>query len=115
MRPAISAVACCVLAVLAGGAATAAEDLANPFARPRAAEAPRRSGAQHERPNGLELRATLVRGSSSSANIGGTIVRVGERVNGYRLVSVNEGAAVLVDAAGIPYVIEIARPRRVTQ
>ncbi|HET7131394.1 MAG TPA: hypothetical protein VFJ95_04065 [Gammaproteobacteria bacterium] len=107
--------ACCTLALLACAAGAAAQDLPNPFARPDGREAPGSGRVQQQNPHSLELRATLVRGRSSSANIDGTIVRVGEKVAGYRLVSVHEGAAVLVDAAGITYVIELARSRQVAQ
>ena len=62
----------------------------------------------------LELRATLVRGRESSANIGGTIVRVGDKIGDYRLISVHEGAAVLADAAGFIHVLEIEPSRQVT-
>jgi hypothetical protein len=113
-RPSFPAV-CCTLALLACAAGAAAQDLANPFALPAGREAPGRGRAQQENPTSLELRASLVRGRSSSANIGGKIVRVGEKVAGYRLVSVHEGAAVLVDAAGITYVIELEPSRQVAQ
>ena len=98
-----------LLALLACCAGAAAEDLPNPFARPEAAAGgyAARRGAQAPTPDSLDLRATLVRGRKSSANFGGTILRVGEKVGGYRLVSVHEGAAVLVDDTGVTYVIEI--------
>jgi hypothetical protein len=105
------------IAVLAGlwcSAAAAAQDLPNPFARPGSGlSSARGSAEQPEAPLTLELRATLVRGRKSSANIGGVIVSVGEKVGGYRLVSVHEGAAVLVDAAGITYVLELEPPGQV--
>jgi hypothetical protein len=87
--------------------AAAQEKLANPFARPMQPTGSIAAAA----PIDLELRATLVRGNASSANIGGTIVRVGRRVGEYRLVSVHEGAAVLVDAAGVTHVLEIEPPQ----
>ena len=44
----------------------------------------------------LDLRATLVvAGGRSAANLGGSILMVGEEFAGYRLVSVSEGEAVL--------------------
>lgn len=105
-----------VLGVLAGLACSAngvvAQDLANPFALPKSARASASPSVGAEAPLpplALELRATLVIGRESSANIGGTIVRVGEKIRGYRLVSVHEGAAVLVDAAGITHVLGIER------
>lgn len=84
----------------------AASDVPNPFARPGAARAARAAAA----PLDLELRATLVAGRHSSANIGGTILRLGQELGGYRLTAVQEGTAVLV-RAGIPYVLEIERTK----
>jgi hypothetical protein len=103
-----------VLAV-ACSCASAGQDLPNPFARPAAARsaASARAAVQPQEPADLELRATLVRGRDSSANIGGRILRVGEKMGGYRLVSVREGAAVLVDASGVSYVLEIEPSRQV--
>ncbi|MGI9258457.1 MAG: hypothetical protein ACR2QQ_06465 [Gammaproteobacteria bacterium] len=43
----------------------------------------------------LDLRATLLAGERSSANLGGAIVSIGDEIAGYRLVSVEEGGAVL--------------------
>jgi hypothetical protein len=86
--------------------------LPNPFARP--AQARIVPGDDREAaPSAplLELRATLVRGRESSANIGGTIVQVGAKIGDYRLTSVNEGMAVLADDAGVTYVLEIEPPR----
>lgn len=102
-----------LVAVLSG--VSAAQDLRNPFARPEAeAVAPSHVDAvEPQRPVDVELRATLVRGRDSSANIGGTIVRVGERVGSFRLVSVRERAAVIVDSAGVSYVLEMSPPRQV--
>jgi hypothetical protein len=94
-----------VLAGLCAEASGGEQRLANPFSRPESASAAAAAPAL------LELRATLVRGGQSSANIGGTIVRIGERVGDYRLVSVHEGAAVIVDAAGVTYVLEIEPPQ----
>jgi hypothetical protein len=95
------------LAVLGLESSLAAQPLENPFARP----GPATAGEGAAVPIDLQLRATLVRGRASSANIGGRIVRVGERIGAYRLVSVHEGAAVLVDDAGLTHVLEIEPPR----
>lgn len=91
------------------------QELPNPFARPALTAAPGggRETAAQPSPT-LELRATLVRGRQSSANIGGTIVRVGGKIGNYRLISVHEGAAVLADAAGVIHVIDIDLSRQVT-
>lgn len=45
--------------------------------------------------DGLRLRGVLVDGDQSMANIGGVIVPLGGEVGGYRLISVEEGQAVL--------------------
>jgi hypothetical protein len=102
------------LAALACGASGTAQDLPNPFARPEPVRTSASKPAEPQAPPTLELRATLVLDRKSSANIGGTIMRVGQKVGGYRLVSVREGAAVLVDAAGVTYTLEIAPPGQVT-
>ena len=43
----------------------------------------------------LDLRATLLAGERSSANLGGAIVSIGDEIAGYRLVSVLEREVVL--------------------
>lgn len=43
---------------------------------------------------GLDLRAILVAGRDSLVNVDGTIIRVGQEHDGYRLVSVDEDAVV---------------------
>ena len=43
----------------------------------------------------LALRATLVDGRNSLANINGTILRRGESINGYKLMGINEYEVVL--------------------
>ena len=43
----------------------------------------------------MELRATMVAGPDSQANIGGTIVGLGDQVNGYRLAEVHVRHVVL--------------------
>lgn len=100
----LAGVACC--------AVVSAQELPNPFARPASTSA--RAGAEPaEAPLSLALRATLVRGRASSANIGGTIVRIGQTIGGYRLASVHEGTVMLVDAAGVTHVLEIEPPQQV--
>lgn len=44
----------------------------------------------------FELRATLISGSESLANINGVMVPVGADINGYRLANVSEGAITLI-------------------
>jgi hypothetical protein len=43
-----------------------------------------------------QLTAVLVAGDESLANVGGTIVKVGEEIDGYRLLRVQEGTAVFI-------------------
>lgn len=42
----------------------------------------------------LELRATLTLGNKSLVNVGGEIIGIGEQIDGYRLLVVDEGVAV---------------------
>ena len=67
--------------------------LANdPFVRPQLVEHPAQEPAQSTSPS-LELRAILSAGDASRVDIGGRIVRVGEEVDGFTLVSVSEDGA----------------------
>jgi hypothetical protein len=43
-----------------------------------------------------ELRAVMVAGPKSIVNVAGALVRIGEQINGYRLVEVHEETAVFV-------------------
>jgi len=52
------------------------------------------TAASQARPR-LQLNAVLVAGSDSIANVDGVMVRVGESVQGYRLVAVSDRSAVL--------------------
>jgi hypothetical protein len=93
-----------VLAGLAQSSFSQAEKLQHdPFARPglsglqhaRQAE-PRGNGkatAAGPRPK-LKLLAVMVAGPNSMANVDGVMVRIGDEVNGYRLVDVSERNAV---------------------
>lgn len=86
-----------VMAALPATRADEAPQLSsNPFERPawlsQAREIP--TVAPAPRPQ-LELRATLVAGRQSVANVGGTILGLGEDIGGYRLEAVGEGTAVL--------------------
>ncbi len=87
-----------LLLLLIGPAATAAGPLQrNPFRVPIELGGPTavRAAPQSEaRPDTFDLRATLVAGRSSSVNLGGSILALGEEVAGYRLVSVRQGEAV---------------------
>lgn len=43
----------------------------------------------------LELRGTMIAGTNSQANIGGTIIAVGENIDGYKLVAIKQRHVVL--------------------
>lgn len=43
----------------------------------------------------LELRGTMIAGTNSQANIGGTILAIGEDIHGYKLVSIKQRHVVL--------------------
>ncbi|MBT8143244.1 MAG: hypothetical protein KJO55_01000 [Gammaproteobacteria bacterium] len=68
----------------------------NPFNQPewlstaRTAAGPAITGSARRR---LDLRATLVAGKNSAANVGGKIVMLGEEIAGYSLIEVGEGIA----------------------
>lgn len=72
---------------------------ANPFSRPSSevtvANRARIAGIDGAIPP-LDLKATLVGGENALANVGGTVLRVGEETQGYRLVEVYEDRAVFV-------------------
>lgn len=70
-----------------------AEVATDPFSRPDLSQtasqvAPLDTGA------GLELRGILLAGDHSVVNVGGTIVALGEAIDGYLLTQVSEEAAV---------------------
>jgi hypothetical protein len=68
----------------------------NPFSRP---ELPSLSGAgsadEARREGKLELRATLIASDHPMADVNGVILAVGDEVEGFRLVEVDERRAVL--------------------
>lgn len=68
----------------------------NPFEQPVLPEpAASRPVGEPEPPlQDLELRATMTAGRDSAANVGGVIVGIGEEIEGYRLVSVEDEQAV---------------------
>ncbi len=71
----------------------------NPFAKPAfmilVEEAPANASRADLPAEALSLKATLIAKDRSYANIAGTILAIGEEHDGYRLVSVSEGAVVL--------------------
>ncbi len=88
----------------------------DPFSRPAAAKPQRvaegeKSGtapAREEEWN-PELRAVMLAGRASMANVSGTVVRIGEEVNGYRLVEVRDGEAVFTKG-GERVTVSMRRP-----
>jgi len=85
--------AACAAALLAVAARADDAPLAkNPFVRPPLVElaAPESVAAA---PPPLEVRAVLSAGDASLVDVGGRIVRVGDEVDGYRLVAVSEEGA----------------------
>lgn len=101
-----------LLGLLGAGLVQAEERVApalryDPFARPDHAGAARRGGSGSAW--SPELRATLVAGRNSIANLGGTIVGIGEETHGYRLVEVREREAVF-ERNGAKLVLAIDPP-----
>ena len=80
-------------------AAAAAEPIAkNPFTRPGYTAdrpLPAAPGVEVEDFREIELKATLISGRRSFANLNGEILAPGEEFRGYRLLRVSEGQAVL--------------------
>ena len=59
----------------------------------------------------MELRATMVAGQRSQANIGGKVIGLGEEVNGYQLIEVHP-LHVVLDRDGESKEIQIANSDR---
>lgn len=105
---AAAAVVCCA----AGAAHAQAEGPTHdPFVRPAAsAQQPGRGGATAQ--GGTEaqwapaLRAVMLAGAASMADVDGAMVRIGEAIDGYRLVEVREEAAVF-EKSGKRYVLKL--------
>lgn len=69
----------------------------NPFARPFVEKLEQRGSVQAPEPSalaGLQLRAVMTAGPESLANVDGKIVGIGEEIEGYTLVSVENEKAV---------------------
>jgi hypothetical protein len=96
------AIALAAVLWLGGGACGAADHASglrhNPFTRPATIREPR-SGAVSvpsvEAAPKLELRGTLLSHQAPLAIVGEAVIGIGEEVSGYRLVSVQEGKALL--------------------
>ncbi|CAN5168181.1 hypothetical protein BH24PSE2_BH24PSE2_14610 [soil metagenome] len=98
-----------LLLLVAGSCCMASETDApgrNPFARP--AEAPAQVRPAAARGPGFSLRATMAAGAHSLANVDGEILKLGDVVEGYRLIAVGEGTAVFAKQ-GVHYSIEISQ------
>jgi hypothetical protein len=69
----------------------------NPFERPAIVEKQENTAMNSNRPATptLQLRATMQAGSRSLADISGKIIGIGQKIDGYRLVSVGERSVVL--------------------
>lgn len=66
----------------------------NPFTRPAiGSEATAQSVRTPILTRPEYLRATLVAGKHSLANVDGTLVAIGENIDGYRLIEVSDGSA----------------------
>ncbi len=99
------AIAAIVALAVADFAASAQEEPApnpvlrfDPFERPEQSEVERVRGGGNESATqqAPALRATLVAGDASLANLAGSILRVGDEFEGYRLAEVRRGEAVFV-------------------
>lgn len=89
-----------IIAVMTATAGQAADQYValrtNPFINPgNVTDARSNKAADKRKTTAMELRATVVAGSRSQANIGGVIVGLGEGVNGYRLAEVHARRVVL--------------------
>lgn len=100
----VSAALLCAVCAICGSAAAAGHPLRDPFARP-APPAPPQDVAAPEAPP-LQLRAVILNGSRSVANIDGDIVGAGEQVRGYSVLRI-DARGVLVTRAGKQQVLTI--------
>lgn len=80
----------------------------DPFERPPFQAAPEVAQGHHDWTPWL--RATLVAGERSMANLGGVLLGLGEETHGYRLVEVNEWRAVFLKD-GERIVLDVVPPR----
>lgn len=86
------------LVCLSGLAPAQADGLKHdPFTLPVPAPRPEPGAPLPESVWKPELRAIMVAGPKSIVNVAGTLVRIGEQINGYRLVEVHEETAVFVN------------------
>lgn len=87
------------LAVFSWGVANTSEPIVNnPFTRPGYTADRPLPTAMEPRPEimePLQLKATLIAGSRTLADINGEILAPGDEIQGHRLIRINEGEAVL--------------------
>ena len=81
----------------------------NPFLRPVEPDKPQpvAENNQTQVVVEMELRATMVAGERSQANIGGKVIGLGEEINGYQLIEVHP-LHVVIDRDGQSREIQIA-------
>jgi hypothetical protein len=92
----IAGLAVMLLSLLSTGANAAGEIQRNPFVRPPIEVLQEQNPAETDRQIQAwrpVLRAVLVAGGKSVADLGGVILKIGESTNGYRLLTVREGTA----------------------
>ena len=87
-----------LLCSLLQGQAVAADSVEilriNPFVRPDNVTVTANTAVVADSES-MELRGVMLAGEHSLANIGGKIVGIGQDINGYRLITVNERTVVL--------------------
>ncbi len=71
----------------------------DPFVKPAMDNITTAAPAPQETKPELELRALLVAGAASIANVGGTMLAIGDEIDGYRLMSVSQGEAMFQKGA----------------
>lgn len=90
----------CILVMLTVSLSYAAENTAelinNPFTQPEFLSSEKNSSfvANTAKGYALDIRATIADGEDSLVNVGGTIIKIGEELNGFKLMSVTEDKVV---------------------
>jgi hypothetical protein len=86
--------------VLAGEYYQAIRVLNDPFQKPNIPQkiiaGPEAEKAPSQQTWAPQLKATLRAGRNSMANVNGKIIKLGETINGYKLIGVGERSAILV-------------------
>jgi hypothetical protein len=90
----------CSFGVLGGEYDQAIRVLRDPFQKPNIQQksivAPEAEKAPSQQTWAPQLKATLRAGRNSMANVNGKIIKLGETINGYKLMGVGERSAILV-------------------